>query len=592
MKITVICKTAEWQVERLKEAAPKFGVAIDVRDISKAGAPPENLGDVVLWRSSSLGGGIDRFNMMNSILEKRLLINRCLARLPQAAEKAFQQEYVQKKTKTIQCIPTFTFWSLPEIEAAIQEGVLNYPFIQKPNKGSKGAGVELIRGRDDLLRSAKDIEKQVYQNFIKNSGDYRILILGGRVLGVIKRSAQEGDFLNNLSKGGSASVITDQKILAKLRPIGTTVASIFELALCGVDVIYDEERDEYFFLEVNTVPQWQGFQEATGIDVAGEIIHYCKRMVARGTAPTKDLVSEEYLTQIPFLDNKKFHFLSRLYLWSGDPAIKEKLDELQEAYIGKTEDAHREKLKKLFTDKPDHGRRMVAREARQAYFKEYPQLEPSLNLIFKHLFARELYGIDLHTYIRELVSDEELLDLKHLIENDADALRVLSTHAINYLYILEEYLGTEASKANPEKYLKIGMTYPEKSFELQIYFFTHCIIGASKFYSTNIEKNDRPVYIQMLKFIESIIHNNFESISLDNKFEFLVCAKICEYESVIEKDILAEADNSLAPDGNFLIDTHNTKASPDERNDFVGAEHRNILYIMSQSPFHRKRKNR
>ncbi|MGK2848448.1 MAG: ATP-grasp domain-containing protein [Minisyncoccota bacterium] len=585
MKITVICKTTEWQVEQLKETAPKLGTDIDVRDISESGAVPENLGDVVLWRSSSLGSGIDRFNMMNKILKKHLLINRCLARLPRVAEKAFQPEYVQKKTKTIHCIPTFTFQSLREIETAIQEGILIYPFIQKPNKGSNGIGVKLIRKVDDLLQFAQDIEKQVYQNFIKNSGDYRVFILGGRALGVIKRTAQKGGFLNNISQGASADAITDPKIIAKLRRIGTTVASIFELALCGVDIIYDEKQDEYFFLEVNTVPQWRGFQEATGIDVASEIIQYCKRMVARGTIPTKDLVSEEYLAQIPFLGNKKFHFLSRLYLWSGNAFFKEKLDEMQEAYIGKTEDAHREKLKKIFTDKPEHGPRMVAKEARQAYFDTYPQLEPSFNLIFTNLFARRLYGIDLHVYIQELVSDEELLSLKRLLENDADAMRTLSTHAIQYLYILEEYLGTEASKVNPEKYLEIGMSYPDQSSELQIYFFTHCIIGASKFYTTNIEKNDLPIYIQMLKFIENIIKNNFESISLDNKFEFLVCAKICGYESTIEKDIFSEADRSLASDGNFLVDTHNTKASPNERNDFVGSEHRNVLYIMAQTPF-------
>ena len=68
MKITVICKTAEWQVERLKEAAPKFGVDIDVRDISEPGVVPEDLGDVVLWRSSSLGAGANRLEMMNAFL--------------------------------------------------------------------------------------------------------------------------------------------------------------------------------------------------------------------------------------------------------------------------------------------------------------------------------------------------------------------------------------------------------------------------------------------------------------------------------------------------------------------------------------------
>ncbi len=272
MKISVICKTSEWQVERLKEEAVKNSVALQVLDIASIDSLPKDLGDVVLWRSSSLGGGENRFKALNSIMEQSFLINRCLAKLPQATEKGFQQEYVQKKTKSINIIPTFRFQSKEEVAIAIQKGALQIPFIIKPNKGSKGDGVERIKNITELDHAKKPIEELVFQNFIQNSGDYRVFILGGRMLGVIKRTAKDGGFLNNISKGGSAEAVTDQKTLATLRRIGTTIASIFELTLCGVDVIYDEEKQRFFFLEVNTVPQWKGFQEATGINVAREII--------------------------------------------------------------------------------------------------------------------------------------------------------------------------------------------------------------------------------------------------------------------------------------------------------------------------------
>lgn len=586
MKITVICKTNEWQVERLKESAPKFGVELEVRDITEPGNIPEDLGEVVLWRSSSLGGGAARLNIMNAILEKHTLINRCLALIPQATEKAFQQKYVQEKSPRIKCIPTFTFRSLLEIKKAIETKSLRYPFIQKPNKGSKGEGVELIKDEEDLERVAKDIDKQVYQNFIKNSGDFRVFILGGRVLGVIKRTAHDGGFLNNISKGGSAEIITDPKVFSKLRRIGTTVASIFKLTLCGVDVIYDEISGEYFFLEVNTVPQWKGFQEATGIDVAGEIIHYCKRISERGKQSTLDLVSNEYRSQLHLLGEKKFHFLSRLYLWTGDSHLKKDLETIRTTYIGDSSADHQEKLQRLFNTVPERGDRMVAKEARQEYFKKYPRLEPCLNLLFKNLFVQKIYGIDLQEHIRALVSDTELLDLKRALENDSEALRTLSTHAINYLYTLEHYMGTKVSEVDPEFLLQVGLSYPKGDATLQIYFFTHCIIGASRFYSEDIRKQDLPIYIKMLQATENIIADEFKKISLDNKFEFLVCSKMCGYASFIEKGILSEADQSLAPDGNFLMDIHNMKAVPDERNDFVGSEHRNVLYIMSQIPFH------
>ncbi len=313
MKITVICKNTEWQVQKLGEAAAELGCDMDIKDISNPGILPADLGDVVLWRSSSLGCGPERLETMRLILTKRTLINRCLARLPRATEKVFQQEYVSQKTKWVRCIPTFVFRSVDERTTAIKDGLLRYPFIQKPNNGSKGKGVELINNESELGQFTQDIHRQVYQNFIRNSGDYRAFILGGRLLGAIKRTPAKGGFLNNISQGGHAEVVTDPKILSELRRIGTIVASIFELSLCGVDIIFDEETGTYFFLEVNTVPQWKGFQEATGIDVGREIIRYGQRLVRRKDfSSLPELISEEYLSQMRFLYEKKFHFLSKL----------------------------------------------------------------------------------------------------------------------------------------------------------------------------------------------------------------------------------------------------------------------------------------
>lgn len=583
MKISVICKTREWQVEQLKNEAEKLSVPLEVLDIPSVDSLPDNLGDIVFWRSSSLGGGENRFKVMNAILNDRFLINRCLAHIPQATEKDFQQEYVQKKTRTINCIPTFRFQSKKAVVQAIEEKTLRFPFIVKPNKGSKGEGVALIKTLNDLDQAEKPIEDLVFQNFIRNTGDYRVFVLGGRVLGVIKRIAREGGFLNNISRGGSAEMVTDPKTLNVLRRIGTTVASIFDLTICGVDVIYDEIEQKFFFLEVNTVPQWRGFQKATGINVAREIILFCKRLSDRQTKTTPELVREEYATQIHFLAGKKFHFLSRMFLWTGKDTYEKMLAALKKTYIGETEREHEIILRKVYTTLPEHGDRMIAREARMKFFTKYPTLEPCLNLLFKNLFAEKIYGIDLRPLIKKIVTNDEFISLKNCLESDGEALRVLSTHALNYLYLLKYYIQTNEGRIDPKRYLRIGNSYPVNNFELQIYFFTHCIIGASMFYSEKIKKEDLGVYTEMLQRIEQVISDHFQQISLDNKFEFLVCARLCGFHSAIEEQILAEASRSLSPDSNFLIDTENSKAAPEERNDFVGSEHRNVLFIMSQT---------
>jgi len=519
---------------------------------------------------------------MLAILADHILINRCLAKLPHATKKEFQQVYVREKTTFINCITTFRFPSKDAVSEALRQGALRLPFIVKPNKGSKGQGVALIRTMSDLNHTENPIEELVFQNFIKNSGDYRIFVLGGRVLGVIKRTAREGGFLNNISQGGSATMVTDPKILGALRRIGTTVASIFELTICGVDVIYDEIEKKFFFLEVNTVPQWQGFQAATNINVAREIILFCKRLHDRGTLSLAALVREEYDSQIHLLGNKQFHFLSRLFLWTGANIYQKLLTDLKKDYIGASKADYEATLHKVYTTLPEHGPRMAGKEARMPYFTKYPKLEPYLNLLFKNLFAQKLYQVNLRPLVKKIVTDDQFLALKKNLEQDQGALRILSTHAINYLYLLEFYLGTEEGKTDSAAYLEAGDSYSNDSFELQIYFFTHCIIGASRFYSEDIKDCDLDTYTAMLKKVETIIQDHFPEISLDNKFEFLVCARLCRFSTSLEQPILDEASRSLSPDGNFLIDRENTKAAPEERNDFVGAEHRNVLFITSQ----------
>jgi ribosomal protein S6--L-glutamate ligase len=42
--------------------------------------------------------------------------------------------------------------------------------------------------------------------------------------------------------------------------------------MAGVDLIFDLDRDEYVVLEVNAVPGWRALSEATGVDVAAEIL--------------------------------------------------------------------------------------------------------------------------------------------------------------------------------------------------------------------------------------------------------------------------------------------------------------------------------
>jgi hypothetical protein len=74
--------------------------------------------------------------------------------------------------------------------------------------------------------------------------------------------------------------------------------------------------------------------------------------------------------------------------------------------------------------------------------------------------------------------------------------------------------------------------------------------------------------------IDEIIEKKYDSVSLDMKFEFLVCAKMVGYVARLEEKIREEAKANL--DG-YVRDP----AAAERLNTLSGAEHRNVLYIMS-----------
>jgi hypothetical protein len=224
----------------------------------------------------------------------------------------------------------------------------------------------------------------------------------------------------------------------------------------------------------------------------------------------------------------------------------------------------------------------LSKELREEHFKKYPMLTKYNTILFLNLFAETLYGQNITKEIAEFVSDEDFLNLYQELKDDKESIFVLSTHAINYFYLLQNYFGEKHQIVEPEKYLEIAKLKSddinlETQLKFKIYLLTHSIIGKSRFYDRKINEE---VYSNMCRLIEEIIRLNYFSISLDNKLEFLVCCKLCEYKSILEEIIQDEAKQSLSEVGNFIVDKINLKARL-ANNQFPMSEHRNVLYIMS-----------
>ncbi|MEF3691955.1 MAG: DUF3541 domain-containing protein [Candidatus Moraniibacteriota bacterium] len=595
MKISYISKTSTWNDDQILKEAEKMGIDLEKIDVKNLNNQEifKSLGDIILWRSSSLEPRSGRAIFLSLLIKSgKKVINRSIADFPGVVFKQFQQKYLKESTKKINTIPTFTFNSVEELRKAINEGLLKIPFIKKPNLGSKGFGVELVSDIEDLNKfdNEEEIKKNIFQNFIKNDGDYRVLVIGGRPIGAIKRIGKEGSFVNNVSMGGQAVAVEDEKLKSELFQIASQVAAVFNLGFCGVDIIRDSDSNELFFLELNTVPQWEGFQKSTGINVARELLMYCKEFSNEEGKKTPELVNDCYKKHFNKLAGKKFHFASRMFLWTKDNKYLKELDKLKEENFGNSDEEFRKIVERILKNKESYKKRVYNnKKVRKESIDKFPYLGAYNEILFRNMMSKNIFGKDLRFIIKDFVKDEDLIEMrKMLIENKNDFVK-LSTFASNYLFFLEEYFeGEKETKVNikdifnliKENILEEKITDIEE-IRNKVYLLTHLIIGASGFYAKSI-KEDREVFLEILKIAEKIVKKNYFNLTLDVKLELIVCGRMLKVDVEIEKMIKEEANQSLSDINNFLVDKFNSgkKVSPIS---FLGSEHRNVLYLMINS---------
>ena len=132
-----------------------------------------------------------------------------------------------------------------------------YPFVLKADNGSKGRDNYLIEDADMLERvlvKSRGLD-MVAQEFIHNSGDYRILVLNGKVELVIHRKGAEGSHLNNTSQGGAATLVDATELPKGAAADAIRAAALERLQVAGADIVVDSRDGKYYFLEVNRAPQ-------------------------------------------------------------------------------------------------------------------------------------------------------------------------------------------------------------------------------------------------------------------------------------------------------------------------------------------------
>lgn len=138
--------------------------------------------------------------------------------------------------------------------------VLGVPFVIKGIHASRGEVNSVVRSRSDFEKVTQDaVRDDVYlvgQRFVHNTGDYRVLVFGKRIMLVIHRVRKDDStHLNNTSAGGTASLVEINSLPYQVRLDSLKAADVLGRGIAGVDVIYDEIEHTWTFLEVNEGPQ-------------------------------------------------------------------------------------------------------------------------------------------------------------------------------------------------------------------------------------------------------------------------------------------------------------------------------------------------
>lgn len=194
-------------------------------------------------------------------------------------------ETVKDKLRTSQIlsrhgipIPRTMMVRFPIDEQLVKEKI-GFPCVVKVVTGSYGEGVYLCDRQRDFkklmefvnnLGNKKTLVVQQYMD-TRPGEDLRVLVIGGKVLGAMKRTAPEGDFRANISNGGTGEnfAVTDE-----IELIARETAKILDLDIAGIDLLFS--REGYVVCEANSNPGFSGFERYCNIDVADQITDYVK----------------------------------------------------------------------------------------------------------------------------------------------------------------------------------------------------------------------------------------------------------------------------------------------------------------------------
>lgn len=267
MKVNLVCKGKPIaELLGVSDALTKKGVAVELI------SPSFSLADLyseTFWRRfiacdllyyrTGLGDAARPLFASKLAATKAMVVNQVVVSSLLHSNKVFQN--IKARSLSIAVPETL----IGRHNYASARAALGDRFVMKAANGVQGSKVHLIESEEQYLAHIGNTPGDILlQELIPNTGDYRVLVIGGQVHEIFKRVPLAGDFRANVSLGGTGEKVVDSALRDRLGTIAVAMAQEMRLDIAGIDIIQSDADGQLYFLEANVNPGWKGLDTATG----------------------------------------------------------------------------------------------------------------------------------------------------------------------------------------------------------------------------------------------------------------------------------------------------------------------------------------
>ncbi len=229
--------------------------------------------DFVLVREIP-GGSLEQVIYRMDALHHLENSGTCIINSPYAIEKMVDKYYTLSLLQNAG-LPVPDTFVCENFEQAIKAyEALGGDVVVKPLFGSRGVGIVRVTDGETAGRVFKALQLGGYiyylQRFIPHDNkDIRVMVVGQQCIAAMERVAS--DWKTNISMGGTPQRID---IDLEIQTLCLRAANVLGADYCGIDLMRSESG-EVFFIEMNSMPAWQGLQQVTPVNIAEQIANYC-----------------------------------------------------------------------------------------------------------------------------------------------------------------------------------------------------------------------------------------------------------------------------------------------------------------------------